>query len=145
LGGLTIALFAVGLCACSSSVSPLEDSPAVPAERDACIKEFTPLRQEAEERGKLIKAASARHASADEACQLIGNFVQSEIRMIRYVEANSVKCAIPSETVDQIRAGYENTEAMQKKICAVAQRTQTRGSAGPVGDVDHIGAPPPVR
>ncbi len=46
-----------------------------------------PLREEAEKRGKLIKAASERHAPPDEACKLIGNFGQAEIKMIKYVES----------------------------------------------------------
>ena len=33
---------------------------------------FVPLRQQAEARGKLIKAASERHAPPEEACKLIG-------------------------------------------------------------------------
>jgi hypothetical protein len=37
------------------------------------------LRREAEERGKLIKAASERHAPPNEACKLIGNFGQSTV------------------------------------------------------------------
>ena len=41
---------------------------------DACMKDFVPLREEAEKRGKAIKAASDRHASPQEACKLIGNY-----------------------------------------------------------------------
>jgi len=107
------------------------------------MKEFVPLRKEAEERGKLIKAASERHAQPDEECELIGSFGQSEIKMIEYVRANSTKCGIPPQVADQLTAGHKNTEVMQKKICAVAQ--QGRGPAGPIGDFDHIGAPPIVR
>jgi hypothetical protein len=109
------------------------------------MKEFVPLRQEAEARGKLIRAASARRAPAAEACELIGNFGRSEIRMIRYVDANSTRCGIPPQVADQLRAGHQNTEAMQKKVCTVAQQEQWRGPAGPVGDFDDIGAPPLVR
>jgi hypothetical protein len=145
LGGLTVALLAVSLPGSNSSASPLEDSLAVPAERGDCMKEFVPLREAAEARGKLIKAASARRASAAEACGLIGSFGQSEIRMIRYVDANSTRCGIPQRVADQLRAGHQNTEAMQKKVCTVAQQEQWRGPAGPVGDFDDIGAPPLVR
>ena len=45
------------------------------------------MREEAEKRGKLIKAASERHAPPDEACKLIGNFGQAELKMIKYVES----------------------------------------------------------
>jgi hypothetical protein len=158
---LTIALLAVSFNGNNSSASPLEDSLAAPAKRDACMKEFVPLRKEAEERGKLIKAASARHAPPDEACELIGNFGQSEIKMIEYIDANSAKCGIPPQAADQLRAGHKNTEAVQKKVCAVAhpispersrplrilleQQPQRREPAGPVGDFDDTGAPPLVR
>jgi hypothetical protein len=50
----------------NASTSPLEDSLAVPLEKDACTKEFVPLREEAVARGKLIKAASERHAGVAE-------------------------------------------------------------------------------
>ena len=59
------------------------------------MKNFMPLREEAEKRGKLIKAASERHAPPDEACKLIESFGQAEIKMIKYVEANFAKCGIP--------------------------------------------------
>ncbi len=61
------------------------------------MKGFVPLREEAEKRGKLIKAASERHAPPDEACKLIGNFGQAEIKMIKYVETHSAKCGIPPQ------------------------------------------------
>jgi hypothetical protein len=106
-----------------------------------CVKEFVPLREEAEKRGKLIKAASERRATPEETCKLIGNFGQSEIKMIKYIEANSA-CGIPPEIADRLKAGHKNTEAMQRKVCAVARQTEP---AGPVGDFDDIGAPPLVR
>jgi hypothetical protein len=96
-----------------------------------CMKDFMPLREEAEKRGKLIKAASDRHAPPDEACKLIGNFAQAEFKMIKYVESHASKCGIPSQISDQMKAGHKNTEAMQKKVCQVAQQMQQRG--GPVG------------
>ncbi len=95
------------------------------------MKSFIPLREEAEKRGKLIKAASDRHAPPAEACKLIANFGQAELKMIKYIEANSAKCGIPPQIGDQLKGGHKNTEAMQKKVCDVAQQAQTRGPAGP--------------
>ena len=94
---------------------------------DVCMKEFVPLREEAERRGKLIKAASDRHATPDEACKLIGNFSQSEIKMIKFVESHAAKCGIPGQVADQLKNGHKNTEKMQKNVCAVA----ARGPSGP--------------
>jgi hypothetical protein len=93
-------------------------------ERDACMEEFVPLRKEAEQRGKLVKDASARHAARRETCRLIRNFGESEIQLIKYVELNSAKCELPPQIGAQLRARHENTEAALAKDCL------------PVGDFD---------
>jgi len=118
-----------------AGATPFLNSPlAAPATQadpaDDCMKEFLPLRQEAETRGKLIKAASDRNAAPDEACKLIGNFSQSELKMIKYVEGHSEKCGIPPQITDQLKSGHKNTEAMQQKVCGVAQQMQKQGPAG---------------
>lgn len=105
---------------------------------DTCMNGFAPLREQAEARGKLIKEASERHAPPNESCKLIGSFGQSEIKMIKYIEANSARCGITPEIADRPKAGHKNTEAMLKKVCAVAQQAQTRQPAGPVGDFDDF-------
>jgi hypothetical protein len=94
---------------------------------------YIPLREEAVERAKLIKAANKRHAPPDEACKLIANFAQSEINIIRYIEANSVNCGISPLIADQLKTGHKNTEAMQIKIC---RAPQNREPAGLVGDFE---------
>ena len=98
---------------------------------DACMKGFVPLREEAEKRGKMIKAASDRKAPPDEACKLIKNFGQAELKMIKYVETNSAKCGIPPQIADQLKTGHKNTEKMQTQVCNVAQQAAARGPAGP--------------
>ncbi len=100
---------------------------------EACMKEFMPLRKEAERRGNLIKAASDRRAPPAEACKLISNFSQSEVKMLKYVEANQRKCGIPAEIHEQLKAGHKNTEKLLKQVCGIArqQAQQPRGPAGP--------------
>ena len=105
--------------------------PQASGSADACMKGFVPLREEAEKRGKMIKAASDRKAPPDEACKLIGHFGQAELKMIKYVETNAAKCGIPPQIADQLKNGHKNTEKMQKQVCAVAQQAQSRGPAGP--------------
>jgi hypothetical protein len=103
---------------------------------DACMKGFAPLREEAEKRGKLIKAASERHASPVEACKLIGSFGQAKIKMIKYIEANAERCGIAPQTAEQFKNGHKNTEKMQKQVCAMAQRRPSAGS-----DLDEVLGP----
>ncbi|SDO80126.1 hypothetical protein [Afipia sp. GAS231] len=104
---------------------------------DACMKGFVPLREEAEKRGKLIKAASERHAPPDEACKLIRNFGASEIKMIKYIETNAAKCGIPQQIGDQLKSGHVNTEKMQNQVCNVAQQAanQQRSATPSLSDV----------
>ena len=114
--------------------SAFERAPAPPSQAgssDECMKGFVPLREEAEKRGKLIKAASDRHAPPDEACKLIGNYSQAEIKMIKYVETNAAKCGIPPQISEQLKGGHKNTESMLQKVCNVAQQQQQRAPAGP--------------
>ena len=96
-----------------------------------CMKQFIPLREEAEKRGKMIKAASDRKAGPDVACGLIKNFAQAETKMITYVEKNSERCGIPPQVGDQLKGGHKNTEALLTRVCTMAQQMQQRGPAGP--------------
>jgi len=111
--------------------TPMAAPPTQAGPADDCMKAFLPLREEAEKRGKLIKVASDRHAAPDEACKLIGNFSQSELKMIKYVEGHSAKCGIPPQIADQLKKGHKNTDAMQQKVCGMAQQMQKQGPAGP--------------
>jgi len=97
---------------------------------EACMKNFVPLREETEKRGKMIKAAGDRKAPPDEACKLIGSYSQAELKMMKYIDANAAKCGIPPQVGEQIKAAHKNTEAMHQKVCAVAQQRPS-GPAGP--------------
>src|ERR1700712_1987842 len=98
---------------------------------DACMKAFLPLREDAEKRGKAIKAASERHAPPDEACKLIKNYSAAETKMIKYVENNAAKCGIPPQISDQLKTGHVNTEKMQNQVCNMAQQVANQKPAGP--------------
>ena len=69
----------------TGGMAPAGGPPQASGGADACMKGFVPLREEAERRGKMIKAASDRKAPPDEACKLIKNFGQAEMKMIAYV------------------------------------------------------------
>ena len=97
---------------------------------DACMKDFVPLRDEAEKRGKLIRAAIERHAQPDEACKLVESYSQAEIKMMKYVQLNQTKCKIPPQIPEQMKKGHVGTQATLKKVCGAAQAA-ARGPAGP--------------
>jgi hypothetical protein len=115
----------------SGGFAPPGGGPQAAGPSDECMNGFLPLRAEAEKRGGLIKKASEHHAPPAEACKLIGNFSQSEVKMIQYIEAHQQKCGIPPQIGDQMRSGHKNTEKMLTQVCNVAQQAQQRGPAGP--------------
>ena len=129
----------------TGGMPPAGGSPQAGGGPDACMKGFIPLREEAEKRGKLIKAASDRKASPDEACKLIKNFGQAEMKMIKYVETNSAKCGIPPQVGAQMKDGHKNTEAMATKVCNVAtqmQQQQARPAGPSLSEVLGSGSAP---
>jgi hypothetical protein len=103
-----------------------------------CRKGFLPLREEAEKRGQLIKAATAVHAPADEACKLIVNFGVAEVKLLKYVETHVAQCGISQQVLDQLKTGHKTTETMLQKVCAAAQQVLRKVPAGPVGDFDVV-------
>ena len=136
-GAVTAAVIGAPSAFPSAGAAPLTGSaferpaPSQGGPSDECMSGFLPLRKEAEKRGKMIKAAGERHAPPDEACKLITNFGQAEIKMIKYVESHAAKCGIPPQISDQLKLGHKNTESMKTKVCAVAQQMQQRGPTGP--------------
>ncbi|MEA2863224.1 MAG: hypothetical protein QOC84_1180 [Bradyrhizobium sp.] len=97
---------------------------------EVCMKGFMPLREEAEKRGKVIKAAMERKAPAEETCKLIEHYSQAELKMMNYVKLNQTKCNIPPQISEQMKKGHEGTQATLKK-CNAAAQAQARGPAGP--------------
>ena len=136
-GAVTAAVIGAPSAFPSAGVAPLAGSaferpaPSQGGPSDECMSGFLPLRKEAEKRGKMIKAAGERHAPPDEACKLIANFGQAEIKMIKYVESHAAKCGIPAQISDQLKQGHKNTQSMKTKVCAVAQEMQQRQPTGP--------------
>ena len=111
--------------------SPFAAPPTQAGPSEDCMKQFLPLRQEAEKRGLALKVASEKRQGPDVACKLIGNFIQAEVKMIKYVETNSARCGIPPQISEQLKKGHQGSEAMQAKICAAAQQAKNQAPAGP--------------
>jgi hypothetical protein len=99
-----------------------------------CIKDFVPLREDAEKKGKLIREASVRHAPPDEACKIMSNYSAAEVKIIKYVETNATRCGIPDQVANQLKAGHKNTEGLLQRVCRIAEQVKTRGSPGQIND-----------
>ena len=111
--------------------APFAAPPTQGGPPDECMKEFMPLRQEAEKRGHMLKEASDKRQGPDVACKLINNFIQAEIKMMKYVETNGARCGIPPQISEQLKKGHKSSEAMQEKICNAAAQAKNQVPAGP--------------
>lgn len=98
---------------------------------DNCMKQFMPMREEAEKRGKLLKAASERRAGPDVACKLMTSFIEAEVKMMKFVETNAARCEIPPQIDQQLKAGHKRSEEMLTKICNAAANMKNGAPAGP--------------
>jgi len=118
----------------SSGASPITAAPPSGASGE-CANGYTSLREDADQKGKLIAAARERRAPPDEACRLFGNYYAAEAKLIKYVEMNAAKCAIPAQIADQLNTSHRKTADLQMKVCAsAAQQMRKRAPAGPTGD-----------
>jgi hypothetical protein len=135
----------------SGSLPPQADpAPAAPAFGGAgppagggavpedCMHQADPLREEAQKRAQMVQQASKRHAPAQEACKLIGNFSEAELRFLNFVTTKQTACHIPPDIPKQMKVAHSRTEQMLKTVCAAANAPQQ--SAGPsLSDV--VGSP----
>ena len=94
-----------------------------PEKQAACMQEFVPLRDDAEQKGRLVKAAAERLTPPREACELISTYTLASAKMINYVETNAVECGIPASLVDQLKTGYRKTDDLRSKVCAKADQS----------------------
>ena len=60
--------------------------------------------------------------------------------MIKYIEANAAKCGFAPQIADRLNASHRNTEALQQKVCDVAQQIRQRSPQDPAR-INDIGDP----
>ena len=94
-----------------------------------CAKQALPLRNDAQARAKALQAASARHATAKEACKLMQAYSAAETRFLNFVTVKQTACGIPADVPKQMKESHAHTEATLKQVCAAANAPQV--SAGP--------------
>jgi hypothetical protein len=95
-----------------------------------CYRDFQPLKEEAEKRGRLIQAATSKKdkASREEVCALFKNYSAAEAKLVKFIKNNAQWCGIPPEAATQMKANHDRTLRTQAQICSVAG-----GPAKPTG------------
>jgi hypothetical protein len=99
-----------------------QTAPPADAPPQNCMPEFTKLRETAEKRALLIRSASERKVSAQEACGLFNAFSEAELKMIKYAVDNSKRCGIPPEIVKNLKQGHVKSSEIRTRVCQAAAR-----------------------
>jgi hypothetical protein len=82
-----------------------------------CMKDFMPIRAEAEKRANILKAGMAKKPTREEACTLIKSFAAAEAKMVKFLVERAASCGIPPEAPKQMKANHERTLKGQHQIC----------------------------
>jgi hypothetical protein len=88
-----------------------------PQQVPPCVRDFMPLRAEAEKRANSLKAVMQKKPTREEACAAFKSFSGAESRVVKYVKANGQSCGIPPEAVKGMAANHARTMQAQKQIC----------------------------
>ena len=129
----------IAVCLMPFGIAPAAAQfPPAPQQAPPCVQEFSRLRDDAAKKAAAIRAASARKASAPEACKLFNTFSAAEEKMVKYAEANSVWCGIPPQIIAQIKQQHTKTAEIRTRVCQAAAAPPR--PAGPTLS-DSLGAP----
>ena len=93
---------------------------AQPQSAPPCLTAFLPLREEAEKRAGVLKAAIGRKAPQPELCALFKNFSEAEAKVVKYATTNQAQCNIPSEAVQQMKGNHGKTVQIRDRVCSAA-------------------------
>ena len=96
--------------------------------QEECAKNFGQLREDAQKKANALQNASKNKVSPKVACGLFNAFSAAELRMIKYAQANTTKCGVPPQAVDQMKTQHQKTDDIRGKVCQAAAQQP----AGPV-------------
>ena len=116
-------ILAVGLLplAAGTAFAQFPPAPGQQPQQPPCMADFTKLRNDTENKAKMIQEASKRHAQAKEACRLFTAFHAAQAKMYKYATENATWCGIPPQIIEQIKMGMGQAAEVRTKVCKVAE------------------------
>jgi len=105
------------------------------AQAPPCMTEFAPLRTETEKRAAALKAAAAKRVPPQELCQLFTRFIESEAKVVKFMEKNAASCGIPAQIVSTTKSNHVKSGQTKEKVCSAAASGGGQATRGPaLGD-----------
>jgi len=100
-----------------------------------CMAEFAPLRTETEKRAAALKAAAGKHLPPQEVCAVFTRFIESETKVVKFMEKNAALCGIPPQVVTASKANHIKATETKDRVCSAAAGGQNEARQGPgLGD-----------
>jgi hypothetical protein len=128
-----------------SAFAQFPPAPGEQPQQPPCIAEFTRLRNDTENKAKLIQEAGKRHAQPKEACRLFTSFQAAQVKMLKYATDNATWCGIPPQIIQQIKTGVASAGEIRTKLCKIAEAPPRPAGpslsdtlTGPVPNADNI-------
>jgi hypothetical protein len=112
-----------------------------------CAQDFLALRNDAETKGKALRAAGERKAPPTELCPLFRRFGEAEAKIVRFMEQNQAWCQIPPEVVKTAKTNHGRTLQLRTQVCQAAAAPVAppqSPSAGLSGALDLTPGGPPA-
>ncbi len=106
-----------------------------------CFKEFVALRADAEKKRGAIEAAGKKKVPPAVACRLFNDYAASEVKLIKFVTANTSTCGMPKELLDNLNKGHAQTTQIRTRVCEVAAAGPPKPAGPRLSDV--LGSPVP--
>jgi len=112
-----------------------------PAAPPPQCQELLTIRDTLQKHGQAIEAANTKKAHVKVACKLFRNYIATEAKMIRLLDANGPSCGVPPQINKQVRESHAKAIQIGKQVCEAAARgpAQTGPSLS-----DALGTTPPI-
>ena len=85
------------------------------------MADFTKLRNDTENKARMIQEAAKRKVQPKEACHLFTVFHAAQAKMYKYATDNATWCGIPPQVIEQIKTGMSQAAQVRTKVCRVAE------------------------
>ncbi|MFS8037662.1 hypothetical protein ACI7BZ_12000 [Xanthobacter sp. AM11] len=109
---------------------------AAGAARADCQSDVLSIRQELEEKGKVLSAASKKKADPQTLCPLFRAYTAAEGKWVKFLTDNADWCQIPPQAIEQAKLSNKKAVDIRNKVCEAA----ANGGVAPGGGAAK---PPP--
>jgi hypothetical protein len=80
------------------------------------------IRDELQKHGEAIGQANDKKSDVKIACRLFKNYLATEAKMLKMLEADGPSCGVPPSVNQQVRGSHAKAQQIGKQVCDAAAR-----------------------